>query len=68
MTARNYAMLAALVFTLVAILQLVRAVSGWPVTVGTHAIPVYGSWIAFVVAGILALIGFKASMSGTSRR
>jgi hypothetical protein len=35
MTAKNYARLAALIFAIVAALQLARAVSGLPVTVGT---------------------------------
>jgi hypothetical protein len=35
MTAKNYSRLAALIFAIVAVVQLARAVSGWPVTVGT---------------------------------
>jgi hypothetical protein len=60
MTLRNYAFVAAIIFTIVALLQLLRAASGWPVTVGVTAIPVWASWIAFVVAGGLAWAGFTA--------
>lgn len=36
MGASNYALLSAFIFTLVAVLQLVRAIKGWPVTIGTN--------------------------------
>ena len=58
MIAHNYAILAALIFTLVAVLQLVRALKRWPVTIGTTSIPVWVSWVAFIVAAILAWLGF----------
>jgi hypothetical protein len=62
MTAKNYSRLAALIFAIVAVLQLVRAVSGWPVTVGTTiSIPLWASWIACVVAAGVAWLGFDAS-------
>jgi hypothetical protein len=62
MTANSYSRLAALIFVVVAALQLIRAVSGWPVTVGaTTSIPLWASWVACVIAGVLAWIGFDAS-------
>lgn len=61
MTARNYCRLAAVIFTIVAILQLTRAVLGWDVTVGTTVMPLWPSWIAFAVAGVLAWLGFSAA-------
>jgi hypothetical protein len=53
----SYSRLAGAIFAIIAILQLVRALAGWPVTIGGTAIPVWASWIAFVVAGVLAWIG-----------
>ena len=41
MSAENYSRLAGLIFAIVAALQLTRALSGWPVTVGTISIPFY---------------------------
>jgi hypothetical protein len=35
MTARNYALLAAVIFIIIAILQVLRALLGWPITVET---------------------------------
>ena len=62
MTPQNYSRLAALIFAIVAVLQLVRALGGWPVTVGgTVSIPLWASWIACVVAAVLAWLGFAAS-------
>ena len=62
MTTQSYSRLAALIFAVVAALQLVRAVSGWPITVGaTTSIPLWASWVACVIAGVLAWIGFEAS-------
>ena len=60
MNAKTYSRLAALIFAIVAVLH--RAMSGWPVTVGTtFSIPVWASWIACVVAAGLAWLGFNAS-------
>ena len=61
MVASNYSLLSAFIFTIVAVLQLVRALNGWPVTVGTTSIPLWASWVACVVAAILAWLGFAAS-------
>jgi len=61
MSARSYARLAAAIFAIIALLQLVRAVAGWPGTVGGIEIPLWPSWVAFAVGGTLAWLGFKAS-------
>jgi hypothetical protein len=62
MTAKNFSLLAALIFAIVAALQFIRAVSGAPVTIGTTiSIPLWASWVACVVAAILAWLGFAAS-------
>ena len=61
MTAKSYSLLAAVIFTIVAILQLARAIMGLHLSVGSHTIPIWGSWIAFVVAGVLAWLGFSAA-------
>jgi len=61
LTARSYSHLAATIFTIVALLQLVRAVAGWPVTVGQTTIPVSASWVAFAIAAALAWFGFTVN-------
>jgi hypothetical protein len=63
MSAANYARRAAAIFAIVAILQLARAAAGWPVRIGAAEVPVWASWVACVVAGVLAWLGFSASRS-----
>jgi hypothetical protein len=58
----TYSRLAGAIFAIVAILQLLRALAGWPVTIGRTAIPVWVSWVAFVIAGMLAWIGITAHL------
>jgi hypothetical protein len=60
-TPQNFSLLAALIFAVVAALQLARAVSGLPVTIGTASLPLWASWIAVLVAAGLAWLGFAAS-------
>ncbi|WP_201829833.1 hypothetical protein [Microvirga zambiensis] len=61
MTANQYSLLAALIFVLVAVLQMVRAVTGLPITVGQTSIPTWASWLACGVAVVLAWLGYAAS-------
>ena len=61
MTAKSYSVLAAVIFAIIAILQLVRAISGWPVTVHDIGLPLWASWVACIVAAGLAWLGFSAS-------
>jgi hypothetical protein len=59
MTATSYSRLA--VFGLVAVLQLVRALAGSPITISGITIPLWASWIAWMVAAGLAWLGLTAS-------
>ena len=61
MSAKDYSRLAALIFAVIAALQLTRAVGGWPVTGGTVSIPLWASWIACAITAILAWLGFNAA-------
>lgn len=61
MNAMSYSRLASAIFAVVALLQFVRAVTGWSVAVGGTAIPLGASWIACVVASVLAWLGLTAS-------
>ena len=51
---RPFTTIAVVVFLLVALLQLLRVLSGWEVTVNGMAIPIWASVVAFVVAAALA--------------
>lgn len=61
MTANQYSLLAALIFALVAVLQIVRAVARLPIAIGQTSIPIWVSWVACGVAIILAWLGYGAS-------
>jgi hypothetical protein len=64
MSVRTYCTVSAVVFAVVAIAHLVRAVLGTPVVVGTWPAPAAISWLAVVIAGGLALWGFRLSGRG----
>ena len=57
----GYRTISGIVFGLIALGQGIRAVRQLPVQVGTTAIPVWASWIAVVVAGILCVWAFRPS-------
>jgi len=61
MAATSYSRLAAVIFSLIALLQLVRALAGWPITIADTTVPLWPSWAACVVAAGLAWLGFTAS-------
>ena len=58
---RRYAQVSGAFFGLLAALQLVRAVLGWPVQVASTSIPVWVSGLAFVIASALAVWGFRTA-------
>ena len=58
---RRYEQVSGTFFSLLAIVQLTRAVAGWPVHVATVAVPAWASVIAFVITGSFATWAFRAS-------
>jgi hypothetical protein len=52
-------------FSLLAIVQLTRAVVGWPVQVATISVPVWASVVAFLITGSFAIWAFRASRGAT---
>jgi protein-S-isoprenylcysteine O-methyltransferase Ste14 len=60
MTLQDYARLAAIIFSLAALAQLARAFMGVSMMAGSTVIPVWVSWIAFLVFAGLAWLGFSA--------
>jgi len=62
---KPFSTIAVVVFSLVALLQLVRVIAGWEVTINGVAVPIWASVIACVVAGALAaLLWREARQSG----
>jgi len=61
MTANSFCGLAAAIFMLVALVQLTRAALGWSLSINGYDIPVWASWIAFLIASGLSFLGFRAA-------
>ena len=53
--------LSAAIFALIALLQLIRIVMGWSVTLNGVDVPFWASWIAVIVAAALSFAGFRAA-------
>jgi hypothetical protein len=54
-TTQAYLVVSAVIFGLVAIIHLVRALNNWAFAIGPITIPMSGSWIGFVITAALCL-------------
>jgi hypothetical protein len=59
MDQKTFDLAAGLVFALVALLHVLRLYAGWPIVIGNWAVPLWFSWIGFVVAGALSYGGLR---------
>ncbi len=66
MNARPYCATSALVFAVVALAHLWRAVQGMPVEIAGWQAPIAISWLAVVIAGGLALWGLRLVVRGAA--
>ena len=64
MTTRTFCTLAAAIFAVIALLQLIRIVMEWSISLNGIDVPFWASWIAVMVAGALSFVGFRATMRG----
>ena len=62
MTEKMFATSAAVIFTLVALLHLLRLVMGWSVVIDSWTVPMWVSWVGLVVAGGLSYYGARLAM------
>ena len=53
-----YTAITALIFAIVALLHAVRLIKRWEVQIGPHSISMTVSWVALVVATLIAIWGF----------
>ena len=58
---KPFTRLATVVFALVALLQLVRVVMGWEVSIAGVSIPAWASVVAFLFAALLAVMVHRES-------
>ncbi len=61
-----YLVVSAVIFGLVAIIHLVRAMNGWAFVVGPITIPVSASWIGFIMTAVLCLWAIRLVISQPS--
>lgn len=59
MSQKSYYATTGTVFLIIAILQLLRVLNGWPAFIGTFVVPMWLSWVAVLLAGYLAYQGLK---------
>ncbi len=58
----KYVVVSGVIFGLVAVAHVVRALGQVPVQLGSSAIPIWASWVAAVVAGALCVWAFRAKV------
>ena len=56
----KYLVVSGAIFGAVALLQAGRALTQLPVRIGSFEVPVWGSWVAAVVAGSLCVWAFRS--------
>jgi hypothetical protein len=59
MDTKSFLRLAGLIFALVALAHLARALLNWPIMIAGWSVPMWLSWVAFVVAGALSWFGWS---------
>ena len=67
MSQKIFSRTAAVVFTLVALGHVLRIAFGASVVIQKTSIPLWVSWIAFVIVGFLAYEGFRLGQTSLSR-
>jgi len=58
---RSYGLVSGFVFAIVALAQLTRALLGWPVRVDGFFVPIWVSFVAFLITGGLSVWGIRAA-------
>ena len=59
MNNKTFPLVTGIVFSVIAVLHLLRIILGWRAEIGGLVLPVWVSWFALVAAGYLAYSAFK---------
>ncbi len=65
MNQKAYDIVAGILFLLIAVGHLLRIIFGWTAHLAGFAIPMWWSWIAFIVVAYMAFAGLRASRAST---
>ena len=61
MNQKTFSTVVGVIFAVIAVMHLLRAVLGWNAVVGSFTVPMWLSWVAMVGAGFLAYSAFRLS-------
>ncbi len=67
MSRRAYLLVTAVIFSLIALLHLVRIIFGWSVMLASWSMPMWLSWVALIVTGALAYFGFSLATQSSRK-
>ena len=59
MSEKNYILVSAIIFALVALLHLVRLFTHWSFQIGAVAVPFWGSWLGLLIGTALSIWAFR---------
>jgi len=59
MDQRTFSLIAGIIFLLVALAHLWRLTQGWDIVAYGTAIPLWTSWVALIITGVLAFYGLR---------
>lgn len=59
MNKKGFVTAAVTIFSIVGLLHLVRALYAWEMTISGVIVPVWVSWVAFVILGSMVFYGMK---------
>ena len=59
MSEKNYIIISATIFAIVALLHLVRLVTHWSFQFSAVSVPLWGSWLALIIGTALSIWAFR---------
>ncbi len=59
MSEKNYLLISAIIFSLVALVHLGRLFTHWSFQIGTMTVPLWGSWLAVLIGATLSIWAFR---------
>ena len=59
MSEKNYLLISAIIFSLVALLHLLRLFTHWSFQIGAMTVPLWGSWLAVLIGATLSIWAFR---------
>ena len=59
MSEKNYLLISATIFSLVAVLHFVRLFTHWSFQIGAMTFPIWGSWLAVLIGAALSIWAFR---------